>query len=160
MTVLSFDPSYKNTGVAVAEDGNLIYCRSFELKKFGIDSKFNLVKRVYLRELARALTKRYKPDIVTVEAVRLFSGGFINYETIGALYGLCHAVSEGAFPTETISISTQSFKSKILGDKSAEKDVAVEYVKNLGFDVDHDAAEAGCMALYMFIKNPKFRSVK
>ena len=156
MIVLAFDQSYQRTGVAVAKDDKLICCESYELKF--ADKK---MKRLFLRIITDLYQKLYNPNMIVVERVRTFSGGntekkrtkgfFMSTSTIIALGCLVSSIVDSS-KVPGYSADTRSWKSRVLGSAKADKNDAVKFIKKLGFDVDHDAADAGCMALYPFKK--------
>jgi hypothetical protein len=63
------------------------------------------------------------------------------------------------------SVDTRSWKAQIVGtskgikgdDPKAKKIPTMRFVKKLGFEVDDDAADSGCIALYGFTKNQKLK---
>jgi len=148
MKVLSFDQSYQRTGVGISNNGKVVKCFSVELN---FSSK--TLKRKYLQNLAKALVKKHKPDMITVERTRMYSGGFVSQGTIMALGALVAAIVDAVYPVKTYSIDTRSWKAKVIGWASADKKDAVNVLKMIGFSVDHDAADAGCMSLYPYKKN-------
>lgn len=156
MKVLAVDQSYHRVGFAVAEDGKLKKCFSYNLSRF----KPNTIKRRRLLRVLNSIKAMYAPDRVVIERPRLFSNGFIAIQTVIALGSLVVIVIDAFYPTPVFSIDTRSWKSKILGKSNASKEDAVKYVRKLGFKVDHDAADAACMALYAFTDTPKLREEK
>ncbi len=143
-TIIAFDQSYARTGVALAIDGKLKWSSSWSPCKSS-----NTEKRRNMRRLVKRLTKFYKPDFVTVERIRMFSGGNVSMAVIMSLGALTLTVVDAAWPLETYSIDTRSWKSKILGSAKASKQDGINYISSLGFEVDNDdQGDAGCMALY------------
>ncbi len=142
MIALSLDQSYARTGVAIAEDGELRYVSSFTM--WG--DKVN--KRKVIRNIVCALSSRYSPDMVVFERIRMFSKGMVSMATIMSLGSLSAAVVD-ASDVPTYSIDTRSWKSKVLGKASSSKEDAVKHIGKLGWkNLDDDAADAACMALY------------
>lgn len=157
MITLAFDQSHQRTGVAVAEDGKLKCCESYD-----INFPNKRLKRMFISELVKVYQSIYKPNMITVERVRTFSGGntenkfrkkgfFMSTKTIISLGCLVSVIADAA-NVQVYSIDTRSWKSKVLGSSKCDKDDAVRFIKKHGFEVDHDAADAGCMALYPFKK--------
>ena len=140
--MLGIDQSYTRFGIAVAADGVLLNAESMAMS-----FKNKTVKRIAFRAMVEAWTQLYEPDIVVVERVRMFSQSFVSTATIIALGGLVAVAMDAVYPVPVFSVDTRNWKSKVLGTVKASKEDAVVFVKKLGFDVDHDAADAACMAL-------------
>jgi len=155
MLVLGIDQSYKNIGFSVANKGKLIRCKSYNLKKY----KTKTEKRIRVQKILRKHIDHFNPELIIVERVRMFSQGFVNYKAIASMGALVACIVDEAFPLKVYSVDTRSWKSKILGkantSKENKKEVKGEkieakiFINNLGFiEVDDDAADSGCIALY------------
>ena len=140
--VIAIDQSYTRCGIASAEDG-ILQCVESATLVF----PDKVMKRRYLSSVVKAWVASFEPEVIVVERVRLFSQSFISAATIIALGGLIATIMDAAYPVPVHSVDTRNWKSKVLGTAKASKDDAVEYIKGLGFEVDHDAADAACMAL-------------
>ena len=140
--MLGIDQSYTRFGIAIARGGVLMNAESMAMS-----FKNKTVKRIAFRAMVEAWTQLYEPDIVVVERVRMFSQSFVSTATIIALGGLVAVAMDAVYPIPVYSVDTRNWKSKVLGTAKASKEDAVVFVKKLGFDVDHDAADAACMAL-------------
>lgn len=143
MKVLGIDQSYTCSGIACAEDGVVTECYAHKYV-----SKTKRGKRREIRKIVRA--RRDGLDMVVVERVRLFSGGFISIKSIVGLASLVMTISDAAGKIPVYSADTRAWKSKVLGSAKATKEDAVEFVKTLGYVVNDDAADAACLALYAF----------
>jgi len=155
MLVLGIDQSYKNIGFSIAKDNKLIRCWSYDLSSYKVKTK----KRRRVQRLVRKHIDHFSPDLIIVEKVRMFSQGFVNYKAIASMGALVACIVDEAFPNKVYSVDTRSWKSKILGkantSKENKKEVKGEkieakiFINNLGFiEVDDDAADSGCIALY------------
>ena len=146
-TVIAIDQSYVRVGIGIAHNGELIKVESFPMPK----DKKNA--RQTLARLIKRLEERYQPEYFIVERVRLWSGNHIAIQTIIALSQLVTTIID-ATDLKIYSVDTKSWKSRVLGTANATKDDAVGHMRGLGFEVDHDAADAGCMALYAYVADP------
>lgn len=157
---IAVDQSYSRTGIGISEDNKLIYGESFDLSKFSNNTQ----KRIFLSRLLKSLVMYNDVDIVLVERARTFSGSgqghFISTRTIKAFGTMISTIVDAVFPLPVYSVDTRSWKSKVLGSASASKDDAVKFVKKFGFEIDHDGADALCMALYPFCKNISLKEEK
>lgn len=143
MRVLAFDQSYARTGVALSENGRLTWVAQVSMKGS------NTEKRKTVRRVVKRLIKIYAPDFVTVERIRLFSGGNVSAKVVMSLGALNLSIVDAADPVCVYSIDTRSWKSKVIGSAKATKDDAVSFIRGLGVKVkNHDQADAACMALY------------
>lgn len=155
MVVLSVDQSYKRCGFAVAEDGKPLLCTSVNLAK----KTSRKEKRTIVRNTVVTLANKFAPDYVVIERVRTFSKNIIAINTIIALSQLVTAVVD-ASAQPVYSCDTRSWKAAVLGNASASKQDAINFATKFGYDVDDDAADALCMALYAFTKEPKWKEEK
>lgn len=162
LIVLGIDQSYTNFGVAVVKNKDeLLHIDSYALEKFGDDEVGRVAARKFVESAVKALTNRFKPDIIVVERVRLKNTWGINLNDITCMSQLTCKIIDSAFPIKVVSVDTRSFKSKVLGNASAKKDDAINFIKNkFNVNIDHDAAEACCMALYAWTKKYKLEVEK
>lgn len=118
----------------------------------------NEQKRRYLEKEVKRLIATYKPDMVTTERARAFHQGHASLHAMAALQSLTDAIAAAARPLHTFSIETWVWKQAVLGDGHATKQDAVAYIESLDWPgIDHDAAEAACMALYVWTDAPDLR---
>lgn len=163
MVIIGIDQSYTRTGISIAQNGKIKKCFSVDLKKIKTKSE----KRFYLFNLLLKLDKKYKPDFVLFERIRHFTFGkgkqFMSIDFIKSSGGLTSIIVDAFYPTPVYSVDTRSWKSQIVGtSKSKDGDkkyYTLEFVRNLGFDVDNDAADSACIALYGFLPE-KIKKIK
>lgn len=150
MKILSIDQSYTHCGIAYVEDSEPLYFNNFVYKKS--DTTYKPSKQEKRRQLIQKLGElsldMAAPDLILVEKVRTFTHGKINVKTIMALHAMVIAIADN-FPLIPIKcIDTRMWKKAILGNPSASKQDAVNYINELiGEEVDDDRADAICMAL-------------
>lgn len=145
--VLAFDQSYSNIGFAYWNGKEFIdkSYGSFNIKSIGN----NIVKRAFIRTLARGLVETFKPEMVIVEQIRMFNKGFAKLGPIVDLAEMITTIVDEVFPLPVYAIDSRSWKAKVIGDASADKEQAVKFVKdNFGIDADHDTCDAICQSLY------------
>ena len=143
---IGLDQSYTDTGIAVVQDGKVLFAEheNFEGCKLRYDKRKRLVKR-----LEKLIDKcKSKGDVlVTIEAVRLFSGSSPHI-SVNYIFGTCALV--GAIAdcciTKNVPITwveTRSWKKGVLGSskpsqkllegvKDKNKIASILYCINLG----------------------------
>lgn len=161
LTVVGIDQSYSNLGLSVVKNGSLASVTSFKLSKFGATYAGRVAARELFREALRALTNKHKPDIIVMERIRLVNKWGINKHDIITMSQLITTVLDESYPIPVVSVDTRSFKAKVLGNASANKEDAIKFIKDkFDLEVDHDSAEAICIALYVWEKKPKLEIEK
>jgi len=160
MIILGIDQSYNNIGLSIANENRLIRCKSYNLKKY----KTKTEKRLRIQKILRKHLEYFEIDFIIVERVRMYSQGFINYKAIASMGALVACIIDTVFPIKVYSVDTRSWKSKILGKANTskknkkvvkgEKIEALKFINKLGFkNIDDDAADSGCIALYGFLED-------
>jgi Holliday junction resolvasome RuvABC endonuclease subunit len=151
-TVLAFDQSYSNIGYAYwdGKDFNPYDVRQSKYGSFRIDSfETKFAKRSFIKVLAKGLDLTFNPDIIVVEQIRMFNKGFAKLTPIVDLAEIISCIVDELYPKKVYAIDSRSWKSKVIGDASADKVAAVKFVKdNFGIDADHDTCDAICQSLY------------
>jgi len=161
--VIGIDESYKRTGISIAADGKLLKVTSISFRSSDKPSdKRKKISNIIHQIISKNVSKSNEMVII-VERVRTFSQGFLSTNYIKATAALIATIVDTAykFDIEVYSVDTRSWKAKIVGTskpkitKGNNKDTkapTLEYVKKLGFDVDDDAADSACIALYGFLQ--------
>lgn len=150
MICLGIDESYTNFGIAVAEgtsiaDGKILKVKSFNYK--GLKSKTE--KRKFIKKLIKHSIKKYKPNIIVVERIRLFSKGFLSKPYLITTGALIATIVDAAFPKKVYSVDTRCWKSRTIGNSKGTKQVSVKYIYGrYGKKLNDDAADAACIALF------------
>lgn len=154
MISLGIDQSYNKIGIAVVKGENIINGKIVKSKFFSYKGmKTKTEKREFIRQLIPKIIKSYKPDIIVVERIRIFSQGFISKNYMISTGALIATIVDSVFPQEVYSADTRSWKSKVCGkskgEKKGDKQVSVKYVNKIfNIDVNDDEADAICIALY------------
>jgi len=87
-------------------------------------------------------------------------GQFLNINYIKATGGLITTIVDAAylFGIKVYSVDTRSWKAQVVGTTKGGKAPALEFIKNLGFDVKNDdAADSACIALYPFCRKQNLK---
>ena len=98
------------------------------------------------------LVKDYNVDVIVIERVKMHRGSRLSKLTsIISLAKISGCIIDSNFDKcKVYDCETISWKSKILGNKSATKEDAVNFVKHMyNLEVPHDQADAICQALYI-----------
>lgn len=187
MIVLGIDQSLERTGWAIVQDGKVVTFGFHEVKVARQGKGKRKLKdvraplkevRASLRSLVHQLDEKYHFDKIIVERVRTFSKGFISTNVIIELGSLIKFVIDGV-EAPVYSVDTRSWKSKVVGRADATKEQTVDKImervtrdgffakqerKTLHIDtsvevmeINHDVADAICIALYAFEKEPKLQ---
>lgn len=150
---LAFDQSYTNFGYAVYDLANeeLIDYGSFKTEKYSS----RVVKRHFVWALAKSLKMKYNPSKVVCEQIRLKNKFGISLNTIVALAEITSRIADAVWPEKVYTVDSKSWKAKVCKDASADKADSVAFVKKeFDIDVDHDTADAICMAIYPSKEKP------
>lgn len=160
--ILGIDPSYSRPGFAVVSRSGLIHVDSYDLNRLSTNS----CRRLAMQSLVRAYVARFDPSLVIVERTRLFSQRFISLGTTSAL-GALIAVIVDASQRPCLSVETREWRYAIHGPlprglpTNTLKQLSVDLiVQKYGRQVDHDAAEAVCLALYPFVCKENGRKLR
>ena len=160
---IGIDQSYRRTGIAVAGKGKIVLAESID---FGKVSKYQ--KRLMVTTRLEELIEEFKPGVVIVERVRQFTGGnnaYLSMNMIKAGTELLTSICDTAYDNDVsvYSVDTRSWRKQVVGSAVTKgedkKRSTMEFVKEQGFNVDDDASDAACIALYAFVKkeNRKMR---
>lgn len=143
--ILAVDQSYTRCGFAVTEGKQILDCHSLSFTS----KQKKWERRQLIKHHVADMLYQYDVTCVIVERVRTFSKGFVSTASIIALGSLVSTIvdaCEGNVPV--FSVDTRAWKANVLGSDRATKEDAVTFAEKAGHCVDHDAADALCMALY------------
>lgn len=140
--------STRNGIAIVNEKGQLIHSENIPFKsKEGIGAHG---RKVATR--VRELVQEHNVEGIVIERVKMHRGkNFSKLTSIVSLSKITARVIDQVFDICKIyDIETVSWKSQVLGNRSASKEDAVNYVKLMYHkDVPHDEADAICEAIYL-----------
>lgn len=163
MIIIGIDESYTNTGIAIVkgdtvENAEIINCFNLDFKK--AKSKTEMRTKIY--QIMCDICKKYNPDLIICERIRLFSQKFISYDYIKSTGALVAQIVDSCFPHKVYSVDTASWKARVCGHKKGkkqgDKDVSVEYIlKRYNYYFCDDIADSICIAIsgLNFNKYPK-----
>ncbi len=163
--MIGIDQSYTRTGISIAADNKLLKVSSLAYK----DCKTKTDKRKALAELLKIILNKLQGKsekiIIMCERVRTFSGRekqFISTDYIKATGALIAVIVDTAaeYGIPVYSVATNSWKAQIVGKARAEdgkdkKRETLDFINKLGFNVNDDAADSACIALYWFLPDKK-----
>lgn len=154
MISLGIDQSYTNFGIAVVKGKDIEHAKILSYNSFNFKGmKTKIEKRLFVRKLIKHAIKKFEPDIIVLERIRVFSQGYLGINYIKATAPLIATVVDTSYPQKVYSVDTRSWKSKVCGKASgmhkADKGVSVRYINNrFGVLMNDDQADAVCIALY------------
>lgn len=120
LSILSIDYSYAECGFAIFRNGELerVFRLNFKITEQKLGFK---LKKKHKRMLLRERLKDINVDIIVLERVRTFSGGFISTAAIIALGELVVTIID-AVEIPVYSIDTRSWKKAFLGTSKSGSD--------------------------------------
>jgi hypothetical protein len=117
---IGIDQSYKNTGISVFRNGEMLKIKSLNLSDYYTS---NSLKRLDLQNILFTFTtniiKKYPDDkiICIIERIRLRSEGFINIDYIKSIGALNSIIVDVCFIKNipVYSVDTRCWKSQVIG---------------------------------------------
>lgn len=155
--VVSIDESSSRCGFAVVEkERRLIFAQSLSFS----DKLSHKERRKQIVSFLQELIKTYMPDAIIVERIREHTskkdGSGETYrgkDTVIVFNRIIGSIVD-AVDLHVYSVHTASWRSRMIGSKSADKEASVMAAKwEFGIDVDHDTAEAIYIGLSSFCKD-------
>lgn len=169
--VLGVDQSTTKIGFAVVKKGEVVSATTVDLSKLGAHTQ----RRMAVAQMVKSYLEKYPIRIVVVERVRLFTHNRIAANTIMLLAAMTSTIVDAAFVTyryktnkygirslekssiPVYSVDTRAWKNEILGSPKATKEDAVKFADRFrhptviaAMPMDHNAADAICLAFYPF----------
>lgn len=155
MRLLAIDQASYNSGVAIFEDGNLIYSGVIKLKRIELGKRLVQLKKEIL-----SLIKEYNIDTVIFEDIQLqknVSNNVKTYKTLAELRGVLEVIlTEEEIPYSDVLSSVWRKAIGIKGKtREDQKENAVNFVlSTYNKAVTNDEADAICIGNF-FIKDNK-----
>lgn len=125
--VIGIDQSYKNTGISIAMNGELMNVSSIWLDKLKSNSEKRELLRLRLSSLIdKMVLKSAQLDselVIIIERIRLQSQGFINIDYIKGIGALNSIIIDIAHSrgVKVYSVDTRSWKSQVIGTSKPAK---------------------------------------
>lgn len=142
---IGIDQSYKNTGVSISADGELLKVTSLNLEHYKTNSDKRNVLRKYLNNMLKTITTKSDDITCILERIRLHSQGFLNIDYIKSMGALNAVIIDSMhdYDIPVYSVDTRCWKSQVIGTSKPkdndlgvprEKYPTVEWCINQGFE--------------------------
>lgn len=142
---IGIDQSYKNCGVSISADGQLLKVTHIKLEQCRTNTDRRRLLKAYLDNMLKAITSKADSIICIIERIRLHSQGFLNIDYIksmGALNAVIIDVMD-EYDIPVYSVDTRCWKSQVIGTSKPkdnklgvpkEKYPTVEWCIKQGFE--------------------------
>ena len=142
---IGIDQSYKNCGVSISADGQLLKVTHIKLEQCRTNTDRRRLLKAYLDNMLKAITSKADSIICIIERIRLHSQGFLNIDYIKSM-GALNAVIIDVMDEHDIpvySVDTRCWKSQVIGTSKPkdnnlgvpkEKYPTVEWCIKQGFE--------------------------
>lgn len=142
---IGIDQSYKNTGVSISADGELLKVTSINLDHYKTNSDKRKALRKYLNNMLKTITTKSDDITCILERIRLHSQGFLNIDYIKSMGALNAVIIDSMYEYDipVYSVDTRCWKSQVIGTSKPkdndlgvprEKYPTVEWCINQGFE--------------------------
>lgn len=142
---IGIDQSYKNTGVSISADGELLKVTSLNLEHYKTNSDKRKALRKYLNNMLKVITTKSDDITCILERIRLHSQGFLNIDYIKSMGALNAVIIDimNEYDISVYSVDTRCWKSQVIGTSKPkdnnlgvprEKYPTVEWCINQGFE--------------------------
>lgn len=142
---IGIDQSYKNTGVSISADGELLKVTSLKLEHYKTNSDKRKALRKYLNNMLKTITTKSDDITCILERIRLHSQGFLNIDYIKSMGALNAVIIDSMYEYDipVYSVDTRCWKSQVIGTSKPkdndlgvprEKYPTVEWCVNQGFE--------------------------
>lgn len=142
---IGIDQSYKNTGVSISADGELLKVTSLNLEHYKTNSDKRNELRKYLNNMLKTITTKSDDITCILERIRLHSQGFLNIDYIKSMGALNAVIVDSMhdYNIPVYSVDTRCWKSQVIGTSKPkdndlgvprEKYPTVEWCINQGFE--------------------------
>lgn len=142
---IGIDQSYKNCGVSISADGQLLKVTHIKLEQCRTNTDRRRLLKAYLDNMLKAITSKADSIICIIERIRLHSQGFLNIDYIKSMGALNAVIIDimDEYNIPVYSVDTRCWKSQVIGtskpkDNSLgvpkEKYPTVEWCIEQGFE--------------------------
>lgn len=125
---IGIDQSYKNTGVSISADGELLKVTSINLEHYKTNSDKRKALRKYLNNMLKTITTKSDDITCILERIRLHSQGFLNIDYIKSMGALNAVIVDSMhdYDIPVYSVDTRCWKSQVIGtSKPKDNDLGV-----------------------------------
>ena len=142
---IGIDQSYKNCGVSISADGQLLKVTYIKLEQCKSNADKRRLLKAYLDNMLKAITSKANSIICIIERIRLHSQGFLNIEYIKSMGALNAVIIDimDEYDIPVYSVDTRCWKSQVVGTSKPkdnnlgvpkEKYPTVEWCIKQGFE--------------------------
>lgn len=142
---IGIDQSYKNCGVSVSADGQLLKVTHIKLEQCKSNTDRRRLLKAYLDNMLKAITSKADSIICIIERIRLRSRGFLNIDYIKSMGALNAVIIDimDEYDIPVYSVDTRCWKSQVIGTSKPkdnnlgvpkEKYPTVEWCIEQGFE--------------------------
>lgn len=142
---IGIDQSYKNCGVSVSADGQLLKVTHIKLEQCKSNTDRRRLLKAYLDNMLKAITSKADSIICIIERIRLHSQGFLNIDYIKSMGALNAVIIDimDEYDIPVYSVDTRCWKSQVIGTSKPkdnnlgvpkEKYPTVEWCIEQGFE--------------------------
>lgn len=125
---IGIDQSYKNCGVSVSADGQLLKVTHIKLEQCRTNTDRRRLLKTYLDNMLKAITPKADSIICIIERIRLHSQGFLNIDYIKSMGALNAVIIDimDEYDIPVYSVDTRCWKSQVIGtSKPKDNNVGV-----------------------------------
>lgn len=142
---IGIDQSYKNCGVSISADGQLLKVTHIKLEQCKSNTDRRRLLKAYLDNMLKAITPKADSIICIIERIRLHSQGFLNIDYIKSMGALNAVIIDimDEYDIPVYSVDTRCWKSQVIGTSKPkdnnlgvpkEKYPTVEWCIEQGFE--------------------------
>lgn len=142
---IGIDQSYKNCGVSISADGQLLKVAHIKLEQCRTNTDKRRLLKAYLDNMLKAITSKADSIICIIERIRLHSQGFLNIDYIKSMGALNAVIIDimDEYDIPVYSVDTRCWKSQVIGTSKPkdnnlgvpkEKYPTVEWCIKQGFE--------------------------
>lgn len=114
---IGIDQSYKNCGVSISADGQLLKVTHIKLEQCRTNTDKRRLLKAYLDNMLKAITSKADSIICIIERIRLHSQGFLNMDYIKSMGALNAVIIDimDEYDIPVYSVDTRCWKSQVIG---------------------------------------------
>ena len=161
---IGIDQSYKNCGVSISADGQLLKVAHIKLEQCRTNADRRRLLKAYLDNMLKAITPKADSIICIIERIRLHSQGFLNIDYIKSMGALNAVIIDimDEYDIPVYSVDTRCWKSQVIGTSKPkdndlgvpkEKYPTVEWCIKQGFENSVLRAVKGRKVKGTFVRN-------
>lgn len=114
---IGIDQSYKNCGVSISADGQLLKVTHIKLEQCKTNTDRRRLLKAYLDNMLKAIIAKADNIICIIERIRLHSQGFLNIDYIKSMGALNAVIIDimDEYDIPVYSVDTRCWKSQVIG---------------------------------------------